>query len=185
MKDLLKKLLRLLFGEYAIYRIYTRSTEGAPPARSSKSAGFTVKEVGTAELMASPDELIREQGFYLGSESIAFACYESDRIVGVCFYWFGDRYRTRNFWPLASRQAKLVQIITIPAMRGREVAPTLIADSVHALREKGFERVFARIWHSNTPSLRAFTRAGWNCIGTVIEVNPLRSQRPVRLRLGQ
>lgn len=183
MKEMLKHVLRLLLGEYSIYRIYTRETADAPPARSPKSAGFTVREITATELLASPDHIIREQAFYLGNESIGFACYDGARIVGVCFYWFGARYKTRNFWPLAERQAKLVQVITLPEMRGREVAPTLVAMSTSAMRDKGFERNFARIWHSNTPSLRAFGRAGWSYVSTVVEINPFRRSRAFRIRL--
>ncbi|MFL6674036.1 MAG: GNAT family N-acetyltransferase [Massilia sp.] len=184
MKQILKRVLHLLLGEYAVYRIYTRPTAEAPAPRSGKSAGFAVREIGGAELLASPDQVIRDQAGYLGDDCCAFACFDGARIVGVCFYWFGARYRKRNFWPLAEREAKLVQVITLPDMRGREVAPTLVALSTHAMRDKGFERNFARIWHSNTPSLRAFARAGWSCVSTVVEINPLRRRRPLRIRLG-
>jgi RimJ/RimL family protein N-acetyltransferase len=185
MKELLKRLLHLLLGEYGLYRIYTRPTADAPPPRSEKSSGFTVREIGAAELLASPDQLVREQAGYLGEDACAFACFDGARIVGVCFYWFGARYRKRNFWPLADGQAKLVQVVTLPEMRGREVAPTLVALSTHAMRDKGFERTFARIWHSNTPSLRAFARAGWTYVSTVVEINPLRQRRPLRIRLSR
>jgi RimJ/RimL family protein N-acetyltransferase len=65
------------------------------------------------------------------------------------------------------------------------VATTLVSLSAHAMRDKGFDRAFARIWHSNTPSLRAFAKAGWTYVTTVVEVNPLRSRRPLRLKLGR
>jgi RimJ/RimL family protein N-acetyltransferase len=183
MKQILKHLLHLLLGEYSVYRIYTRRTADAPPPRSGKSACFTVRELTATELLASPDRLIRDQAGYLGDESYPFACFDGERIVGVCFYWFGARYKRRNFWPLAERQAKLVQVITLPEMRGREVAPTLIALSTHAMSDKGFEHNFARIWHSNTSSLRAFARAGWSYVSTVVEINPLRQRRSLRIRL--
>lgn len=185
MKYLLKKLLRLLFGNYSIYRIYTSSPATSSPPYSSKTVPFTVGQVGKSDLTQSTDTLIREQTGYLGEDSFAFACFDGERVVGVCVYWFGARYRTRNFWPLAEHQAKLVQIITLPEMRGRNVASTLIARSTSAMHEKGFELNFARIWHSNTPSLRAFTRAGWSCIATVVEINPLRLRRPLRIRLNR
>jgi len=185
MKSFLKRLLHLLFGEYAIYRIYTCPTADSGALYSSKTPHFAVRQVDESELANSTDSLIREQTGYLGENSFAFACFDGERIVGVCFYWFGERYRKRNFWPLDEHQAKLVQIITLPEMRGREVASTLVAVSTYAMREKGFKRNFARIWHSNTPSLRAFTRAGWTYVTTVVEINPLRLRRPLRIRLGR
>src|SRR4051812_4912625 len=107
MKQMLKKLLRLLLGEYALYRIYARPTAADPPPSPPHSAGFRVREVGARELLASPDDLMRAQAPYHGDGACAFACFDSERIVGVCFYWFGARYRKRNFWPLDKRQAKL------------------------------------------------------------------------------
>jgi RimJ/RimL family protein N-acetyltransferase len=185
MKELAKRLMHLLLGDYAVYRIYTRPTDATPLPTSARSAGFTVREVSGAEVLESPDSLIRQQAGYLGADCRAFACLDGARIVGICFYWFGARYKTRNFWPLEERQAKLVQVITLPEMRGRDVATTLVSLSAHAMRDKGFDRAFARIWHSNTPSLRAFAKAGWTYVTTVVEVNPLRSRRPLRLKLGR
>jgi GNAT superfamily N-acetyltransferase len=185
MKEWLKRLLHLVLGDYSVYRIYTRPTGGVPPVRSAKGAGFVVREVDAPELLASQDGLIREQAGYAGDGALAFACFDGDRIVGVCFYWFGERYLKRNFWPLEPGQAKLVQVITLPEMRGRDVASTLVANSLYALRDKGFERSFARIWHSNTPSLRTFGRTGWSYVATVVEINPLRSSRPLRFKFGR
>ena len=187
MNRIFKQLLHLLFGDYAVFHIYTcaTATATATPPYSPTTVRFTVREVGAAELARSTDHLICEQAGYLGNDSFAFACFDGERIVGVCFYWFGARYKTRNFWPLAEHQAKLVQIITVPEMRGHQVASTLVALSTHAMLGKGFDCNFARIWHSNTPSLRAFERAGWRYVVTVAEVNPLRVRRPLRFQFKQ
>ena len=184
MKKIFKQLLHFVFGEYAVFHIYkgTNASANATPPCLPPPVRFTVREVGAAELACSTDGLICEQAGYLGDDAFGFACFEGERIAGVCFYWFGARYKTRNFWPLAEHQAKLVQIITVPAMRGHQVASTLIALSTRAMVGKGFDCNFARIWHSNTPSLRAFERAGWGYVATVLEVNPLRARRPVRLQ---
>ncbi|WP_182915777.1 GNAT family N-acetyltransferase [Massilia cavernae] len=175
-----KKVLHLLFREYSIYDIYACGTAAEVPPRSERSAAFSVREVGVAELAASSDAQIAEQSGYLGEEARAFACFDGSRIVGVCFYWYGGRYLKRNFWPLEARQAKLVHIMTLPEMRGREVATTLVAESGKAMGAHGFERNYARIWHSNTPSIRAFTRAGWQRVATVIELEPAAIRRKFR-----
>lgn len=186
MKRFFKPILHFMFGDYAIYRIYTCAEAAAAPQLSPYNASLAVREIGVAELACSTDILMREQTGYLGEDSFGFACFDGERIVGVCIYWFGERYKTkRNFWPLAEHQAKLVQIITLPEMRGRQVASTLIALSNRAMLEKGFDCNFARIWHSNTPSLRAFERAGWRYVATVVEVNPFRLRRPLRLQLSK
>lgn len=181
MKVFAKKLTHIILGEYSAYHVYARSNEGSSPPQLSAASPFRVAEVDESAIKLSPDALIREQAGYAGPGTHAYACFDGDRIVGLCFYWFGERYLKRNFWPLADGEAKLVQIVSLPEIRGRGVATTLIKSSFLDMSEKGFSRSYARIWHSNTPSLRAFERAGWMRVALIIEINPLRRSRPIRM----
>ena len=184
MKSLLKRVAGALLGDYAPYQIY--AIEAAPAAADPPRAGggLVVREVDAAAIGASPDALVREQAGYAGEGARAYACLRDGRIVGVCFYWFGERYLKRNFWPLAEGEAKLVQIVVLPELRGQGIAAALVGGSARDMLGRGFGRAYARIWHSNTPSLRAFERAGWKRIAFMLEINPLRSKRPLRLRFG-
>ena len=182
-KELAKKLARMLLGEYSAYYIYSQSNEDASPFNEAASTAFNVGLVNESVINSSPEALIREQAGYAGPGSYAYACFDGDRIVGICFYWFGNRNLKRNFWPLKDGEAKLVQIITLPEERGRGVATLLIALSYRDMMQKGFRRAYARIWHSNSPSLRAFERTGWRRVALIIEINPLRRSRPIRIRL--
>jgi RimJ/RimL family protein N-acetyltransferase len=175
----LKKIAHALLGDYAIYYIYacTSAQAGAPVGKD-----FQVRQTYADEIEASTDPVIREQAGYAGDQSIAYASFDRDRMVGVCFYWFGERYRRRNFWPLREKEAKLVQIVTVADLRGRGVATELVVASSAKVLSQGFDCVYARIWHSNTPSLRAFQRAGWSRLALVVEINPFRLPRPWRLR---
>lgn len=184
MKSLAKKLARAVLGDYSIYDVYARSPSANAQAGFAASNDVVVRPVDEPALRAQNDPSLREQSGYAGAGSLAYAAYVGDRMLGVCFYWFGDRYRTRNFWPLQADEAKLVQIWVHPDARGRGVATRLIAKSFEAVVEHGFRRSYARIWHSNTPSLKAFERAGWTRIARVVEVNPLRRKRPFRLEMG-
>ena len=188
MRDLLrgtvKTLAPAILGDYSAYRIYARASDDPAPPEPRTATTFRVDRVDEAAIQSSPEPLIREQTGYAGAGSCAYACFDGERIVGVCFYWFGDRYLKRNFWPLSAGEAKLVQIITLPDVRGRGAATALIASSCRDMMLQGFRRTYARIWHSNTPSLRAFERAAWSRIALVIEINPLRRNRPIRIRLG-
>lgn len=177
MKEPAKKLARMLLGEYSAYFVY------AQPARSDLTGrpGLSVAAVDQIAIRSSIDPLMSEQAGYAGADAQAYACFDQGRMVGVCFYWFGARYRQRNFWPLSDGEAKLVQIVSLPDMRGRGVATTLIAASCRDMLQKGFSRLYARIWHSNVPSLCAFERAGWTRVAFVAEINPLRRSQPVRL----
>lgn len=180
MKTFAKKLAHMLLGEYSAYYIYTLST-GPTASSLSPHTQYRVELVDESAVACNADPLISEQSGYAGSGSHAYACFDNERIVGICFYWFGDRYLQRNFWPLTKGEAKLVQIIVHPEMRGRGVATLLIASSFQDMVDKGYNRVYARIWHSNTPSLRAFERAGWTRIALVVEINPFRRKRPIHL----
>ena len=176
-KELLKAGAHLLLGEYAAYYIYR-----SPARVQDAPATNCVRLLERSALESSDDDLIRAQLPYLGNEALAYGRFADERVAGICIYWYGDRYRTRNFWPLDAGEAKLVQIITTPAARGKGIATELIAASHAHLLSAGFRRAYARIWHSNTPSLRAFENAGWTRMALVVEINPLRLKRPLRLR---
>lgn len=184
MKTLLKAIARAVLGDYAPYYILVSPAQPSAPPAQGGNTNYRIAPIDEEAIRNCPDSLIREQAAYAGADALAYACHDGDRIVGICFYWHGARYLTRNFWPLKPREAKLVQIITAPDMRGKRVAGTLIAASCAQVLASGFERAYARVWHSNEPSLRAFYGAGWTRRAVVLELNPLRRKKPMRLRLG-
>lgn len=183
-KELLKKTAKLLLGEYSIYQVYSQSDNAAVQPHPVAETHYRVKEIDITAIGLSLEPLIKEQAHYAGPGSHVYACFDESRIVGICFYWFGVRYLERDFWPLADGEAKLVQIISLPDMRGRGVATAIIGSSSNDMLKKDYRRLYARVWHSNTPSARAFERAGWKRIALVIEINPLRRNRPVRFRFN-
>lgn len=179
-KTLCKTIAGKLLGEYSPYFIY-RMSGAQPVALSSEQSGLQVHPINDEQLAAA-DPALQEQAGYLGSESHAFGCFLDGKLVGVCFYWFGKRYERRGFWPLKPGEAKLVQIIVSPNARGRGAASFLIKASAIAMGECGFSTLYARIWHSNVPSLRAFEKAGWRRTAFVLEINPLRRKKPWRIQ---
>lgn len=182
MKKILKAMARAVLGEYSPYYVL----EYAPIREANDGlddAPYRVAPITQESICNCVDLTIRDQSSYGGADSLAYACYDGDRIVGICFYWYGARYLTRNFWPLKPDEAKLVQIITAQDMRGKKVAGTLIALSGKHVLRSGFVHAYARVWHSNEPSLRAFAAAGWRRCAFVLELNPLRRTKPFRVRL--
>lgn len=175
-----KILTRLLVGEYSPYYIY-RWAGGGSADGTARKPGFEVRLVDGVQL-ATADVLMQEQANYLGSESLAFGFFLDQQLAGVCFYWFGERYKRRGFWPLQQAEAKLVHIIVSPSVRGRGVASKLIQVSAEAMADAGFSSLYARIWHSNRSSLRAFEKAGWSRIAFVLEFNPFRAKKPLRIQ---
>lgn len=149
MNRLLHRTLVGIVGSYEIYRVF--ATSAIRPIATPMPAMQWIELVDSGAIEASPDPLVREQRWYAGEGAISFAYLEQERIVGACFYWFGARYRERNFWPLSEHEAKLVQVVTTPEMRGRGVARRLIESSANDMLNRGFARLYARIWHSNAP----------------------------------
>jgi ribosomal protein S18 acetylase RimI-like enzyme len=183
MPPVIRRLLSWMLGEYSVYHVLSSAHA---PARQCATAPDDVRLeiVEPEDLAAAEEPLIREQAWYGGPESRIYACRIGARVVACCIYWYGARYRTRNFWPLTDNQAKLVQIVTLPGQRGRGLARALIAFSTGDMRRLGFETLFARVWHSNRQSLSAFERAGWRRIATVVEFRPLSLGRNWRLVFG-
>ncbi len=180
MKKLIKRLAALILGDYSAFHIYSKSAS-ADMAPVLAPDGFQVATIEKMQVESSGDELIREQAWYHGAGTHAYACLLGSRIVGLCYFWHGERYRTRNYWPLADGEAKLVQLVTVPELRGRGIASKLIARASEDMAKQGFHRLYARVWHSNAPSSSAFVRAGWRRVATIIEVYPFRSRTRRRI----
>ena len=181
MRILIKKLAQLFLGNYSAYYIYQYNrNECSSTVDERDPADFRLLD--NEMLKCIEDPLIKEESWYGGVGSLCFGCFLNQNLVGVCFYWYGDRYRTRNFWPLSNDEAKLVEIIVKPEVRGRGIATKLVRFSALEMAWRGYTGLYARIWHSNIPSIRAFERAGWRRIAFVAEINPFRSAHPIRIK---
>ena len=164
-----RSLARMVFGDYALYRIYAIDAEDCAPSEASDIEFF---ELNIPDDLSDDPEM-RKLESYLGDGAYGFGARLGEQPAAGCFFWAGQRYKQRNFWPLDDDEAKLVEVRTIPQLRGQGIASHLIRHAAHAMAQRGFQRLYARIWHSNTPSIRAFEKAGWRYIAFVIEIAPL------------
>ena len=98
------------------------------------------------------------------------ALVEEGRPVSVAHFATPADYDRAATWPLRATEVALMDIATEDAQRGRGLAVTLIRATTAHFLGAGKSRVICFIWWSNTPSLRAFTKAGWRRIGLSIEV---------------
>lgn len=174
-----KALLQWLFGDYELYKIYQRDLASCEQPQTARSQLADIED--PIEIANAPDPEIRALREYAGDEAHGFGAWVDGALASVCWFWTGGRYRHRNFWPLQGDEAKLVQITTAVRFQGRGVGSELMHFAAHRMRTAGFRRAYARIWHSNLPSVRLFEGAGWTCIAFVAVIHPLRSPRPVRL----
>lgn len=182
LKDLARRLIGAMLGPVEPYRVLRLDLDTSATAPGGDEG---LVELDAEALQRCGDTTLAEQAWYLGEHSRAFGWRRNGELAALCVYWWGPRYEQRNFWPLAEGQAKLVQIITAPAHRGHGIAGRLITASAQHMREAGFVRLYARVWHSNAPSLRAFQAAGWRRVATVVRCSPRWRKKPLRLRWGQ
>lgn len=164
----LQKLPRRLFGDYYIFRIYECDLGHVPQERDPHCVIFSNPYEGEAIGYAGPD-------------AIGFAYDEGDVRLSHCWVWYGERYKSRNFWPLAMGEAKLIALETEPETRGRGIAPKLLRYVMTELANQGFKHLYARIWHSNKSSIRAFEKAGWRYHALVVEFDLLGKRRKIVL----
>lgn len=183
LKSSLKSLAKILLGDYSIYYIYASSRDMESATANAYPSSLVVRPIDRDDITQADVPTIRSQSDYAGPGSYSFGCYLDECLVGVCFYWYGPRYSLGEFWPIAGNEAKLVQIFTRPDARNQGVAKQLISESWnHLARLHGIKRAFARIWHSNAPSLRAFQYSSWQRVALIVEINPFRRPNPTRLR---
>lgn len=177
-----KRVAQSVLGDYAIYRIYELDLAALKDADSSalSEKGYDCREVSQEDVRACEDEGLRVRASYGGDGALAFAVRWHGQIVCLQWYWFGDRYRQRNFWPLQEGEAKSIDLYTVPAQRGKGLVTILKIHSAAAMKKKGFRKLSSRVWHSHTASCRVHEKAGWRNIALVAEVHPLGMRKKLR-----
>jgi RimJ/RimL family protein N-acetyltransferase len=129
------------------------------------------------------DSRIREHAWFADDGAIAFGLWVDGELVATCVNWTASRFRDPAVATLAEDEVALVDILTASAHRGKGYAARLLAFTGDALKQSEFRRAVCTIWHSNTPSIRIFERAGWTYTAFLVEaaVGPIRT--PLRFRL--
>jgi GNAT superfamily N-acetyltransferase len=79
---------------------------------------------------------------------------------------------TRATLELRPDEAKLIDVITMPEYRGRGFGPRFIQHITRDMRRRVTGSIYARVWHRNSVSERAFAKAGWSRAGTVWFICP-------------
>jgi hypothetical protein len=171
----LKAAFRRVLSDYGLYLIY-RATDRAPGPKVL--AGTSFGPVNSREIVLSaPSETIRNLADYIGEDAAGFGAWVDGKLVSLCWFWWGQRYRSsRTVWPLSDGEAKLVQISTDESFRCRQIATNLIRYGACEMRQQGAGQLYARIWHSHTASIKAFENAGWQKIAYVGRVAFRRGQ---------
>lgn len=175
----LRAFARWLFGPYDLWRIYALSLDGfhAPTLPSWQMKPLQ----DVKELACASDPILRYLAQFGQEGAQGFGAWVNGELAAACWYWAGETYKKRNFWPLLDDEAKLVEIATAKRFRGRGIAPQLIAFSAEQMKILGYQRLLARVWHSNRASQSAFRKAGWTYVAFVVQVAPFGINKPLRL----
>jgi RimJ/RimL family protein N-acetyltransferase len=159
LRKALRALVRVIATDYWNGWLYVLETCQAPPVEVGVRYRI-LEEPG--EVAGSPHEEISKQSAPLEGDTWGFGAWQDGEIAAVCWFHARDTYRRRGgMLRLANDEAELGQITTAVAFRSRGLATELIRYGAWEMRSTGFRRLYARIWHDNTASIRAFERAGW------------------------
>jgi ribosomal protein S18 acetylase RimI-like enzyme len=163
---------------YEAYRIVRQAHPDQSPMFAE--APFRTGPITDVTEMMSGAPEIQDLAQYAGPDAFGLGAWLDAKLVGACWYWYGNRYRSRGFINLPEHAAKLVQVTVRTDHRGRGIAPLLIARSARALGELGFTDLYARVWHSNEASRAAFRKASWTELGLDVSVSTFVRRRPFR-----
>jgi GNAT superfamily N-acetyltransferase len=175
--------LRRAGFDYACFKIFTVSLKTTEQDRTEAlPSGYRFAELAPSDLKASTIPELQDCLEYGGPGSHTFGIFRGDGTLAcVQCVWFGERYRQRGFWPIEADAAVSMHLVTAAAEQGKGLATHLKRYSASRLKEKGFSRLYSRIWWTNRASLRVSEKAGWSRVGTILEVSLPWSQRPVRV----
>lgn len=166
---LLQRIARAVLKDYEIFLVLCIECEGTGPDVFGQE--FVVHGIQHGEADES------------AIESWRFEYRRDGKVLCECAVWTGEHYRkARNFIPLAPGEGELVLLETVPEARGQGLAPRLLEYAVAQCGERGFHRLYCRIWHSNKPSIRAFTKAGWKRHQLALSLRAILARRPVEWR---
>lgn len=167
-KCVLKCLLRRATSEYRINWIYAADT-----LPDSDDEAFSIEPemaVHRAILRASPTSKMRNSQSYADAGLIGLVLTETGRPLAVAHFAEVNQYGRFSTWPLKDGEVALMDIATEESKRGRGLAPRLIRAATQHYLTQGRKRLIAFVWWNNSPSLRAFKKAGWRRIGCSVEL---------------
>lgn len=183
---LLRRAVRSILSsvaEYQLYGLYTVDRSVSLPALPDGYRFAMADAEMLAALAAHPDAKTAKAARFMITGAYAHAVL-ADGVspAAIAFFYDSGVFGSHDILPLGACETALVELVTAPEHRGRGLASALIAESSNAMFERGSKRQRAWIWWSNTPSIRAFRKAGWRRTGFTLQfrVGAIR----IALRLG-
>jgi ribosomal protein S18 acetylase RimI-like enzyme len=176
---LLKRALHGVFKEYALYRVCTIDTrDGVEPRPGDFTFGL-VRD--STELQNSPYPEIKRYANAVVANNHLLGAWRTGQLVGLCCC--SARTKQGDPWTLRPGEAALSHIVTAMPYRSLGIATKLITFAVRHMGEAGYVRLYAWIWHSNIPSVRAFQKAGWKDVTLSVALQVPGLDRQLRFSL--
>lgn len=182
MKSFLKRVAGWLLVDYQWYRMYYRNLADIKEPTLSDTV---IAKIESPDIVSnSSSERIRNHAHYAGEHALGFGVWENDDLVSTVWYWVQPNHRIpKSLSNLGPREALLVDVLTAESARGKSYAVALIAFSSWQLKGLGYERARALVWETNTPSIRAFTKAGWIYEQLSVQLTPKWIKRKLSFKL--
>ncbi len=182
---MIKRLARVLFGDYRLYRIYAYDT-----ARATADAALPGVRYGpvtdTAQLENAEDPVLRGLVRYAGDGAFGYGAWVDGTLAALSWYWTPARHQDHDLWPLAPHDAWWAQLTTAAAYRGRGIAGGLARYATGQMAQRGYATLYGSVWHNHYVSMRAcFEPAGWEYVAKVTLLYPLGRRRPWRFEQQQ
>lgn len=168
MKALLRAVLGRVVADYRINWIYAADAVTAPELRPG-DAVVPIDDPLRAMLAESATDKMRGSLSYARAGMQGLALVRDGVPLCVLHVARPEQYDRSATWPLRAGDMAMMDIATELSTRGQGLAPQVICASTGALLTGSTRRLIAFIWWSNTPSVRAFTKAGWRRIGLSLE----------------
>lgn len=176
--NLMRYILKWLLGDYKLFKIYNMK---AIVSELPQQLPFRLRPIlDRKEIERSNDINIKKWADVNLENSFAFGAWAVGGIVGICIISPRSCIGRDAVWPLDYYEAELTQISTAKDFRNKGIGSSLIFKASQEMQKKGVCRVFAKVWHSNTASIKAFAKAGWICVGFFIELHPFQTKRALR-----
>jgi hypothetical protein len=184
LKSAIKPILNAVFEDYRINWVLASCP--APP-QISEQGGQAITQKITAQhitaLRQSTTPKVMGSVNYSAAGLDGFVLCDNGLIVCAAHFAAPKHYDRGETWPLGEGEMALMDIATEADHFGKGYAVRLIVQTSLIFSKLGKSRLIAFIWWNNTPSLRAFQKAGWRRIGFVVEIRIAGKWRSLRIPL--
>lgn len=184
-KSLIKDALASLFEDYRINWIYASASINADTESGNQPDSIhAISDGDVNALETSQTPKVKNSASFNKAGLEGYVLTDNGQIACVAHFADAAHYDRAGTWPISPDEMALMDIATEERAKGKGYAARLIAYATRLYHQNGKSRLIAFIWWSNKPSVRAFTKAGWQRVGFSFEICRNGTWRGVRIPLA-